>query len=103
MSEYTIQLNFERALRKADELEGVSDHMKHLAEQQMHDTLNELSHQWTGENAQQFISKGGILKEKMEETARELRNTAETIRAIAEEIYEAEMEALEIARERRSR
>lgn len=100
MSKYTIRMNFRKALDKATDLEEVSDDLKRLADNQLHDTLNELSASWTGENARMYIIKGGELREQLEDTSRHLSKTAQTIRQIAREIYEAEMEALRIAEER---
>lgn len=97
---YQISMDFGQAKRKADELERIADELGRLLGTEFADTLNNLGNNWKGDNAQAYIRKGFSLKEKMEQTAMELRASASTIRAVAKNIYDAEMEAIRIAEER---
>lgn len=97
---YQISMDFEQAKRKADELDRIADELGRLSGTEFADTLYNLGNNWKGDNAQAYIRKGLSLKEKMEQTAGELRASASTIRAVAKNIYDAEMEALRIAEER---
>ena len=99
-SRYQIQMNFSQAERKAAELDGIAGDLSRLSGTDLHNTLNSLGNNWKGENAGLYIGKGFQLMENMEKTAASLRQTAETIRSVARNIYNAEMEALRIAEER---
>lgn len=101
MSRYTIRMNFRKALEQAREVEDISKDLSNLSRGPFEEAMNQLAANWTGENSRKFVAKGGLLREQLEGTSRELKDTAETIRRIAQEIYEAEMEALRIAEERR--
>ena len=100
MSAYTIRMDFKRAKEKAEDLEEVSQELKKLASGPYDASLEQLSRHWKGENASSYIKKGGDLREQMLKTAQELGNTAQVIRQIAREIYEAEMEAWRIVHDR---
>ncbi|MCM1539165.1 MAG: WXG100 family type VII secretion target [bacterium] len=97
---YQISMDFEQAKRKANELERVAGDLGRLAGTEFNETLNNLGNNWKGDNAQAYIKKGLSLKERMEQTAAALRDSASMIRAVAKNIYDAEMEALRIAEER---
>lgn len=99
-SRYQIQMNFSQAERKAAELDGIAGDLSRLSGTDLQNTLNNLGNNWKGENAGLYIGKGFQLMENMEKTAASLRQTAETIRSVARNIYNAEMEALRIAEER---
>lgn len=99
-SRYQIQMNFSQAERKAAELDDIAGDLTRLSGTDLQNTLNSLGNNWKGENAGLYIGKGFQLIENMEKTAASLRQTAETIRSVARNIYNAEMEALRIAEER---
>lgn len=99
-SRYQIQMNFSQAERKAAELDSIAGDLSRLSGTDLQNTLNSLGNNWKGENAGLYIGKGFQLIENMEKTAASLRQTAETIRSVARNIYNAEMEALRIAEER---
>lgn len=99
-SRYQIQMDFNRASQKANELDSIADDMSRLSGTDLQNTLNSLGNDWKGDNANAYIQKGFALKENMDKTVTSIRNTASTIRQIAKNIYDAEMEALRIAEER---
>lgn len=99
-SRYQIQMDFSQAERKAAELDSIAGDLSRLSGTDLQNTLNSLGNNWKGENAGLYIGKGFQLMENMERTAASLRQTAETIRSVARNIYNAEMEALRIAEER---
>ncbi|MBD5479358.1 MAG: hypothetical protein HDR14_08730 [Lachnospiraceae bacterium] len=99
-SRYQIQMDFSQAERKAAELDGIAGDLSRLSGTDLQNTLNSLGNNWKGENAGLYIGKGFQLMENMEKTAASLRQTAEAIRSVARNIYNAEMEALRIAEER---
>lgn len=99
-SRYQIQMDFNRATQKADELDSIADSLSKLSSTDFQNTLDSLNNDWKGDNATAYIAKGMALKENMNATVKDIRNTASTIRTVAKNIYDAEMEALRIAEER---
>lgn len=97
---YQIQMDFGQAENKAGELDNIAENLTRLAETEWSSTLDTLGSNWKGENAELYIQKGFLLRDNMKRTAASLRQTAETVRTIARNIYNAEMEALRIAQER---
>ena len=99
-SESEIQMDFQQAKARADELEKVASDIKNLANRDMEDVLQQLSKAWQGESASQYMQKGAQMKAKMMDTVKRLTDTANTIRNTAQRIYNAEMKALELAKQR---
>lgn len=99
MDRYQLSMDFGLAKRKADELEQIADGIRRLSEMEFTDTLNNLGNAWKGDNAQEYIRKGLIFKEKMKQTADVLCGAAGMIRAVARKIHDAEQEAVEIVTE----
>lgn len=99
-SRYQIQMDFNRAKQKAQDLDNIANDLSRLSGTDLRNTLDGLSHDWKGDNANKYIQKGYTLKNSMDNTVKNLRNVASTIRTIAQNIYNAEMEALRIAEER---
>lgn len=99
-SRYQIQMDFNRAIQKANELDSIADSLSKLSDTDFQNTLDSLNNDWKGDNATAYIAKGMALKENMNATVKDIRNTASTIRTVAKNIYDAEMEALRIAEER---
>lgn len=99
-TQYEIDMNFRAAIAQANKLEEVAERLRRVSDNDYNNTLQNISSAWKGENAQAFINKSSLLIEKMDNTAESLRNAAGTIRQIAKNIYEAEMAALAVARER---
>lgn len=99
-SRHQIQMDFTRATQKAKELDDIADNLSKLADTDLQNTLDGLNNDWKGDNAGEYIKKGFALKENMDKTVKDIRETAGTIRTVAKNIYDAEMEALRIAEER---
>ena len=95
-----IQMDFDMAARQADELDNIASTLNIISSKDFSDMLNRLGNDWKGDNANKYIHKGYILTENMQKTVASIQQTASTIRAIAKNIYDAEMEALRIAEER---
>ena len=95
-----IFINYNDAIRKADELEEIADNLSRIANQNMEEALRTVSNSWGGENSQIYVSKGNTLKNKIETNANQLRKTARAIRTIAANTKRAELRAWEIANDR---
>lgn len=100
-SESEIRMDYNNALRQAETLEGIARDLRHTADKELQDCMSEVSRSWTGENATAYVNKCGTLKTGITKSADKLEKTAETIRKIAGNTYNAEMNALRIARERK--
>lgn len=99
-SEYSIKMDYARAQAAAAKLDEVADGIKHMMDQEYPDIMGDVRYNWRGDNADQFQNKGEVLRDKMLTVEKNLRETADTIRRIAKNTYDAEMRALEIARAR---
>ena len=97
---WQIQMDFTRAKQKADELEAIAKELSNLSGNDLQNTLDGIGSDWKSDASTAYLRKGMGLQEKMNKTADSIRNTANTIRAIAQNIYDAEMEALRSAEER---
>ena len=99
-SEHSIRMDYERAKAAAAKLDGIADEINRMMVNDYRDLLGDISYNWKGENADQFMVKSGVLQDKMIIVEKRLRETADTIRRIAKNTYDAEMRALEVARAR---
>lgn len=97
-----IQFNYKQALAQADKLEGIASDMSRVAKTDMENSMRTLSNGWKGSNANAFIAKETRVQGNVNELAKTIRNIAADIRRVAWTIYQAEMEALRIAQERKS-
>ena len=102
MTRHTIELNFRQASAQASRLEEQAEAVRAIAERQMPDMMQQLSANWTGEAADQYLAKCEQLRKKLLNNARQLEDTADTIRRAARRLYEAEMTALRLAEMRKA-
>lgn len=100
MTEQTIIFNFQKAKQQADELEQIANDLSNLSGKDFNSIMQNVSTSWKGEAATAYLKKGEILQEDMVKTANSLRDVAAEIRKTAKRLYDAEMEALRIAKER---
>lgn len=100
LSEGTITFNYNRAMQQANELDEIANSLSNLTTSDFEGTLQNISVNWKGENARQYLEKGECLQTDMCSTVCSLHSVASEIRTVAKRIYDAEMYALAIARER---
>ena len=93
-SSFEIRMEYNRAVTQANSLEQ----MRNSAENDLRDCMSEIAGNWTGENARAYLQKVEKLSDSVRKTAERLKDTAEAIRKIARNTYNAEMQALELAR-----
>lgn len=96
----SIQFDFDQARRQADHLDRIADNLDNLGKNKLNNSMQTLSQNWKGANAEAYLAKGNNLKQEITTSASDLRGIASDIRRIAQNIYNAEMEALRIAEER---
>ena len=99
-SEHSIRMDYERAKAAAAKLDDIADRIQRMMEHDYTELLGDVRYNWKGENADRFIVKSETLQGKMNTVVKRLHETADTIRRIAKNTYDAEMRALEIARQR---
>lgn len=96
----SIKMNFDSAVRKASELEGLAEQMENLAENNAENILQNVGKAWTGEASRDYLKKGRRIKNKMEDCASQLKEIAGTIRTTARIVYDAERAAILLAQTR---
>jgi len=94
-----MNFNYERAIRQAERLEILSVRLKRVAGQDMERLLNVTQRAWRSDSAPSYLRKGEKTEAEIQSIADELKKTAGKIRAIAERVRAAEMEAIRIANE----
>ena len=97
-----IRFDFQNALEQAKKLETLADSIDRRVVDKMTETTQSIHAAWKGNSATRYINKAQDLRQQIEQTANILRSTAEDIRRIARRVYEAEMQALEIAQSRKT-
>lgn len=92
-----IQLELAEAKKQANCLDQISRELKQTAKYDLETVLKGIESVWKSDTAFAYIKKGRVLQEELEKRADELKNIANTIRLIAKNTYEAEMNAYRIA------
>ena len=100
-SAYEIRMDYNDAIRQADSLNQVARELQKLANRSLQDCVSDISHNWTGSNSVAYVRKCNLLKSNVLKTSDNLNRTADTIRRIAKNTYDAEMRALRLAQLRK--
>ncbi len=103
MDERQIRIQYEKALARAAALEARAGELRALSGTELQGVLDELRAGWTGEQAQAYQAKCAVLQGRITRTAAELERCAETLRTAARRLYEADLAAAQLARERWNR
>lgn len=96
----SIMMDYQAACGQASELEQIASNMKKMANNNLSQSLQDLSCYWQGSNAEAYLKKGTQLHLDITLNAKELENIASAIRTIAKNIYDAELKNIEIAESR---
>jgi WXG100 family type VII secretion target len=97
-----IMMDFNKARSQATKLENAAASIRREANR-FTQCRSDVAASWTGDNASRFVNKMGLVSEDLMKIAKNLEQTAATIRKNAKTIYDAEMEAKRIAEIRTSR
>lgn len=92
-----IYMDFQNAKAQADQLDQLSRNLRAIGNDDLADCMVGISSNWKGDNAERFLQKAGQVKDKIDKTADHLAMAAQTIREIADNTYQAEMQAAELA------
>ncbi len=98
---YSIQMDFQRAKNQAERLEGIARDISRLADNNLAGCMRDISANWKSGNASLYVSKGQTVAEHLRSVAAGLNQTAATIRTIAQNTYNAEERAIELAKARK--
>lgn len=98
-TQYEIYMDFQKAMELVNRLRSMANKINSLADENFQGSLTRVKANWTGENAEAFLAKGGIVKNKVSATAQDILKTADAIAKIAERTKEAELAAITIAQE----
>lgn len=98
--EATIIFNYKKAMGQADDLMTVAKEVRRVANNSLADSIKTIDKNWDGDNSVKFINKGNKLKDKIADSADDIERVAGAIKSMAKTIYDGEMTALRIARER---
>ena len=93
---YQIQMDYKNVVRQADSLMEIANELKRTANSGLQDCISQISGNWTGANATAYIGKCNSLQKKILQSAAKLQRTAEVIKKVAKNTYDAEMRARDI-------
>lgn len=102
-SEFTIAFNYEKAIKQADELLDIAKDVRKVAKDKMEPSIQTIDKNWDGDSSKKFVTKSNQLKEKVVDSADDIQKIAGAIKEMAKKIYDAEMEAIRVAKERESK
>lgn len=94
-----IEFDYSVALTQASKLEEIAHNIQKETTKML-DTIDALRGSWQGEAATSYATKGRLLADKTQTTAKDLLNAASKIRSIAKKIRDAEKAAQAIANKR---
>ena len=93
---YTINIDYNKTLEQANKLDNAAQIIsKEIKELQ--NIRNNISASWSGENAVNYLNKVRAAEEELEKTKNKVIKSAESIRKVAKEVYNAEKAAIEVA------
>ncbi|MBQ4569181.1 MAG: hypothetical protein IJA62_03920 [Ruminococcus sp.] len=99
---YQIYCDYVRAISKASQLDRIARTLHGTKNRYVLEQVEELACSWQGDPIYILREKGDQIALCINDRANELQRLAETIRTIAVRNYNAEMRALELARNRES-
>ena len=97
---YSIQMDFQKAKNQAARLEKIAKDLNRIANNEIPSCMRDISSKWKGEHARSYTNKGGVIEENLRSIEGSLNQTASTIRIIAQNTYNAEKAALDLAKKR---
>ena len=93
----SIYMNYQQAVRQANELLEQAEKLRNVANRDVGDTMSRLSHGWEGQSATTFLKKCSQLKNELLRAAARLENTAAAIKRAAKNVRDADLRAKQLA------
>ena len=100
MTESEIYFQYNSAVKQAEKLDEIAGKLQKIAADRMEGTQKRKKNVWQSDNSPQYYQKAGQVQEDLSSTASQIQKIADGIRTIAESVKNAELRALEIARNR---
>lgn len=98
---YSIQMDFQKAKNQADALDRMAGDIRRLADNDLSGCMRDVSANWKSENSSLYVSKGQTTAENLRSAAAGINKAASTVRTIAQNIYNAEKRAIDLAKQRK--
>ena len=95
-----IEIDFAQAKAMAAQLDEIAGNIGKLSTNEFEACIDNTRRHWTGENATNYVAKCELLQNQLDTTKGAISRAAETVRKIAQQLYDAEMQALAIAQAR---
>lgn len=92
-----IVFEYITTMRQADKLDELAQKLKNIANDDLEEILMEVDRGWKGENARKFLDKGDRMRNKVLTSSQNLKNIADTMRKMANNIKESEERAARLA------
>lgn len=95
-----LQFDIRKARQQASAIEEAAEGLSRLTKYQYAATMQGVQNSWKGENAECYLKKAAKLQEKMENTSRQLNETAQAVRSAARAVELAEQTAVRLSETR---
>ena len=99
-SEQQIRMNFENALKRAQEIEDIGNKLLSVGEDKTDQCMLGLQQGWSGYAYDSMKAKAEQVQSETIELAKKIKKAANTIRKIAKAVYDVEMDNYRLAMER---
>lgn len=100
MTKAEILFNYSQAMAQADKLDGLSGRLSKVVSKGMDPALETLKISWTSDYSDQYFRKADTVIEGIKKSSENLAEIAESIRKTARSVRNAELRALEVAKQR---
>lgn len=97
-SSQEIIFDYQNAMTQAKRLDELAESIERQVAGRMDDSVQSIHAAWKGDTSVRYLNKAQTLKDKIKKTSHTLRDMAGDIRRIATALYNAEMEAIRIAK-----
>lgn len=98
LSEATINFNYNKAMAKAAELDAAAAKLDSDGVQELESISGSIKKDWEGKSSGEYIAKCNKEKQNLAQLVSDMKKTASAMRTMAENIKQAELKALAIAR-----
>lgn len=100
MTENEIKFNYNKAMEQASELKDISKKLKEMSTDSLQDCYTKINKNWDGDNSQSYLKNVQKVQKKINGSASNINSAATAIETMAKTIYDAEMAALALIRQR---
>lgn len=101
MSKEAMEIHFQQSMESAGRLEELAIELRQIAEGRYEEFLKNVRSNWEGNAGEFFCQKGLKLQQAMEISANNLSEISKSVYNAAERIYEAEKQAIIMAKDRK--